>query len=208
MLTVTKLEPQKKNPQRLNVYINGEFAFGVSRTAAPWLEEGNELSQQKINALQTEDQVEQAFQRAQHFLSFRIRSEQEIRLNLQKHQLPENIIDPVLNRLRERSLVDDRDFAQQWIDNRNRFHPRGKRALSSELYRKGIPNQIIEETLNDLDETKLAYKFARKKVDKIKTLDKSNFQKKMYGYLSRRGFDYSLSKEVVRDLWIELEKQS
>jgi regulatory protein len=208
MLTVTKLEPQKKNPQRLNVYINGEFAFGVSRTAAPWLEEGNELSQQKINALQTEDQVEQAYQRALHFLSFRIRSEQEIRLNLQKHQLPENIIDPVLNRLRERSLVDDRDFAQQWIDNRNRFHPRGKRALSSELYRKGIPNQIIEETLNDLDETELAYKFARKKVDKLKTLDKSNFQKKMYGYLSRRGFDYGLSKEVVRDLWIELEKQS
>jgi regulatory protein len=208
MLTVTKLEPQKKNPQRLNVYLNGEFAFGVSRTAAPWLEEGNQLSQQKINALQTEDQVEQAFQRALHFLSFRIRSEQEIRLNLQKHQLPENIIDPVLNRLRERSLVNDRDFAQQWIDNRNRFHPRGKRALSSELYRKGIPNQIIEETLNDLDETELAYKFARKKVDKLKTLDKSNFQKKMYGYLSRRGFDYGLSKEVVRDLWIELEKQS
>jgi regulatory protein len=208
MLTVTKLEPQKKNPQRLNVYLNGEFAFGVSRAAVPWLEEGNELSQQKINALQTEDQVEQAFQRALHYLSFRIRSEQEIRLNLQKHQIPENIIDPVLNRLRERSLVDDRDFAQQWIDNRNRFHPRGKRALSSELYRKGIPNQIIEETLIDLDETELAYKFARKKVGKLKTLDKSNFQKKMYGYLSRRGFDYGLSKEVVRDLWIELEKQS
>ena len=87
MLTVTKLEPQKKNPQRLNVYLNGEFAFGVSRAAAPWLEEGNELSQQKINALQTEDQVEQAFQRALHYLSFRIRSEQEIRLNLQKHQI-------------------------------------------------------------------------------------------------------------------------
>ena len=208
MLTVTKLESQKKNPQRLNVYLNGEFAFGVSRAAVSWLEEGNELSQQKIKTLQTEDQVEQAFQRALHYLSFRVRSEKEIRLNLQKHQIPENIIDPVLNRLRERSLVDDREFAQQWIDNRNRFHPRGKRALSSELYQKGIPYQIIEETLNDLDENELAYKFARIKVDKLKTLDKSNFQKKMYGYLSRRGFDYGLSKEVVRDLWIELEKQS
>ena len=208
MLTVTKLEPQKKIPQRLNVYLNGEFAFGVSRAVAPWLEEGNELSQQKINALQTEDQVEQAFQRALHFLSFRVRSEKEIRLNLQKHQTPENIIDPVLDRLRERTLVDDRDFAQQWIENRNRFHPRGKRALSSELYRKGISDQIIEETLNDLDETELAYKFARKKVDKLKTLDKSSFREKMVGYLTRRGFDYGLSNEVVRDLWIELEKQS
>ncbi len=141
MLTVTKLEPQKKNPQRLNVYLNGEFAFGVSRAAVPWLEEGNELSQQKINALQTEDQVEQAFQRALHYLSFRIRSEQEIRLNLQKHQLPENIIDPVLNRLRERSLVDDRDFAQQWIDNRNRFIPAGKELFLQSCTGKESPTR-------------------------------------------------------------------
>jgi len=53
MLTVTKLEPQKKNPQRLNVYLNGDFAFGISRAIAPWLEEGNELSQQKITALKS-----------------------------------------------------------------------------------------------------------------------------------------------------------
>lgn len=208
MLTVTKLELQKKNPQRLNVYLNGVFAFGISRAIAPWLKEGNELSQQKITALQNKDEIEQAYQRALNFLSYRSRSEQEIRLNLQKHQIPEIIIKSVLEKLQEGSLVDDRKFAQQWIENRNAFHPRGKRALSSELYRKGISNQIIEETLQDINEEELAYKFARKIVGKFKTLDKSAFQKKMYGYLSRRGFNYSLSKEVVTSLWPELEKES
>jgi len=208
MLTVTKLEPQKKNPQRLNVYLNGDFAFGISRVIAPWLEVGNELSQQKITALQTKDEIEKVYQRALNFLSYRVRSEQEIRSNLQKHHTPEIIINPVLERLREGSLIDDQKFAQQWIENRNTFHPRSKRALSSELYRKGISYQIIEETLQDINEEELAFKFARKKAGKFKTLDKSAFQEKMYGYLSRRGFNYSLCKEVVTSLWAELEKES
>lgn len=208
MLTVTKLEPQKKNPQRLNVYLNGEFAFGISRLVAPWLQEGNELSQGEISGLQTEDQIQQGYQRAINFLSYRARSEQEIKLNLQKHQVPETIIESVLEKLRDASLVDDREFAQQWIENRIRFHPRSKRALSSELYRKGISKQIIEETLLDIDEEVLARSLAQKKVSKLRTLDKSTFQKKMYGFLSRRGFHYGISKEVVSQLWDELEKES
>jgi len=208
MLTVTKLEPQKKNPQRLNVYLNGEFAFGISRIIAPWLKEGSELNQQKITSLITEDEIEKAYQRALNFLSYRNRSEQEIRLNLQKHQIPETIIQPVLERLREGSLVNDREFAQIWIENRREFHPRGKRALRSELYRKGISDQIIEEALQDINEEELALKLARKKIRKLKNLDKSTFQEKMYGFLSRRGFHYSLSKEVINHLWNELEKES
>ena len=208
MLTVTKLEPQKKNPRRLNVYLNGEFAFGISRVIAPWLKEGSELNQQKITSLITEDEIEKAYQRALNFLSYRNRSEQEIRLNLQKHQIPETIIQPVLDRLREVSLVNDIEFAQNWIENRREFHPRGKRALRSELYRKGISDQIIEEALQDINEEELALKLARKKIGKLKNLDKSTFQEKMYGFLSRRGFHYSLSKEVVNHLWNELEKES
>ncbi len=208
MLTVTKLEPQKKNPRRLNVYLNGEFAFGISRVIAPWLKEGSELNQQKITSLITEDEIEKAYQRALNFLSYRNRSEQEIRLNLQKHQIPETIIQPVLERLRERSLINDREFTQKWIENRREFHPRSKRALRSELYRKGISDQIIEEALQDINEEELALELARKKIRKLKNLDKSTFQEKMYGFLSRRGFHYSLSKEVVNHLWNELEKES
>ena len=208
MLTVTKLEPQKKNPQRLNVYLNGEFAFGISRSVASLLQEGNELSQEEISDLQTKEKIQQAYQRALNFLSYRARSEKEIQLNLQKHQVLETIIQLVLERLRDASLVNDREFAQQWIENRVRFHPRSKRALSSELYQKGISNQIIEETLLDIDEEVLARSLAQKKVSKLRTLDKSTFQKKMYGFLSRRGFHYGISKEVISQLWDELEKES
>ncbi len=208
MLTVTRLEPQKKNPLRLNVYLDGEFAFGISRAAAPWLEEGNQLSQQKVNDLQKKDQFEGAYQRALNFLSYRIRSEKEIRLNLNKHQIPEEIIEGVLERLRGASLVNDRDFASQWVENRVQFKPRGKRALSSELFQKGISNQIIEDVLAELNEEELAYKFARNKITKLSDLDEKTFQKKLSGFLTRRGFPYHINKEVIFTLWNEIEKES
>ena len=207
MLTVTRLEPQKKNPQRLNVYLDGEFAFGISRSAAPWLAEGNQLSQQKINDLQEKDQFEGAYQRAINFLSYRVRSEKEIRQNLTKHDVPENIIERVVDKLRGASLVNDWDFASQWVENRVQFKPRGKRALSSELFQKGIENEIIEDVLAELDEEELAYACARSRITKFTGMEEKAFQKKLSGLLTRRGFPYHVTKDVVGSLWKEMEKE-
>jgi regulatory protein len=200
MLTVTKLEQQKKNPGRINVFLNGEFAFGISRAIAPWLEEGEELSDTRIKDLQSQDMVGGAYQRAINFLSYRNRSEKEIRLNLLKHQIPEDHILFVLNKLRRNSLVNDHGFAREWVENRNRFKPRGKRALFSELYQKGISNQIIEEVLLDLDEEELALRYGHQILPKLKNLDEKAFQEKLYGYLSRRGFSYGISKDIISTL--------
>jgi regulatory protein len=208
MLTVTKLEQQKKNPRRINVYLNGEFAFGISRTIAPWLEEGKEVSKQYINDLQNQDKIESGYQRALNYLSYRNRSEKEIRLNLQKHEISTEHIDLVLDKLRQNSLINDHQFAQEWVDNRSRFKPRGKRALSSELFQKGIEQSVIEDVLKDLDEKALAQKLAQNKLSRLRDLDQSAFQKKMYGYLSRRGFSYGICKDIISTLVEELELQS
>jgi len=207
MLTVTRLEPQKKKPQRINVYLDGEFAFGISRATAPWLAEGNQLSQQKINDLQEKDQFEGAYQRAINFLSYRVRSEKEIRQNLTKHDVPEDIIERVVDRLRGASLVNDWDFASQWVENRVQFKPRGKRALSSELFQKGIGNEIIEDVLAELDEEKLAFACARSNIRKFAGMEEKAFQKKLSGLLTRRGFPYHVTKDVVGSLWKEMEKE-
>lgn len=208
MLTITRLEPQKKNPLRLNVYLDGDFAFGISRAAAPWLEVGDQLSPQKVQDLKRGDLSEGAYQRALHFLSYRSRSEQEIRQNLTKHKIPEDIILEVLDKLRQASLVDDRAFAKNWIENRIQFKPRGKRALSVELTRKGISREIIDEELRDLDENTLATQCARKKAARYQHLDQEGFQKKMSGYLNRRGFPYQITRDTVREIWQEIHKAS
>ena len=208
MLTVTKLEPQKKNPQRLNVYLDGDFAFGISRAVAPWLSEGDQLSPQKVQDLKKSDLIESAYQRALNFLSYRGRSEREIRQNLIKHQIPEEIILEVLDKLRQASLVDDRIFARNWIENRIQFKPRGKGALEMELARKGITREIINEELEGLDESALALHCARKKALRFQHLDQESFQKKMSGYLNRRGFPYQIIQDTILEIWQEIHQAS
>ena len=208
MVKITRLEPQKNNPERLNVYLEGEFGFGIARAVAPWLQVGRELTAEEIQELKFEDQQDQAYQRALHFLSYRPRSEAEIRRNLRKNDLPEEVIQAVLDRLRDQTLVNDQEFAAQWVENRAAFRPRGKKALASELSQKGVSSQIIDQVLEEVDEEAMARKLAQKKLPRVSHLDQEEFFKKLYGYLSRKGFHYSLCNQLVNQLWEENQQQS
>ena len=195
-LKITDIKPQKHDPDRLNIYLDGEFAFGVARVVAPWLKVGKELTPDKVAELKEKDALERAYQRALHYLSYRTRSEQEVRNNLHKHDIPEQVIETTLDRLREKSLVDDAHFAAQWIENRRAFHPRGKKALAAELRQKGVGRRIIDQALEEVDEIQMARKVVEKKKRKVQSLEWPDFRQKMYGYLSRRGFHYSVCKQV------------
>src|SRR3990170_3202637 len=118
MQKITAIEPQK-NRSRVNIHLDGEFAFGLDRFVAAWLKPGQELSDAKIAALQAEDARERAYQQAMLFLSFRARSEKEIRQNLRKHEIAEPVIEATLERLRQERLGDDEDFGRAWGGNRN-----------------------------------------------------------------------------------------
>src|SRR5919108_6571166 len=114
MKKITAIEPQKKNPGRVNVYLDGEFAFGLARVVAAWLRVGQELSEEKIERLQLEDARERAFQQAMLFLSYRARSESEIRQNLRKHEIPEPVVEHTLERLRQGWRANGNRFGRAW----------------------------------------------------------------------------------------------
>jgi regulatory protein len=120
---VTNLSVQKRNPNRVNVYLDGEFAFGLARIVAAWLTVGQELSPEKIDRLKGEDAAEVALQRAIRFLGFRPRSVTEVEKNLKKHETPENTIQKVIERLERNGMLDDRKFAKLWVENRSEFRP-------------------------------------------------------------------------------------
>ena len=138
MRKITAIAVQKKNPNRVNISLDDEFAFGLSRIVAAWLRLGQELSDEKIAALQNEDAREVAYVKALRFLGYRARSVQEVRENLQKHEIPETVIEEVLKRLQDTNLLNDQQFAQAWVENRNTFRPRSRRALAMELRQKGL----------------------------------------------------------------------
>lgn len=201
---ITALQVQKKNPNRVNVYLDGEFAFGLARITAAWLAVGQTLSARKVEELLKADSVEVAMQRALHLLSYRPRSEKEVTDHLRKHETPEAVIDQVVDRLKQTRMVDDDRFARLWADNRSDFRPRGRFALRSELRQKGVPEGAIEQALVGLDEDRLAYQAAQAKARKLAAADEFDFKKKMYGFLTRRGFSHDTITEVVAALWQEI----
>jgi regulatory protein len=100
MRRITALKLQKRNKERVNVYLDGEFAFGLARIVAAWLQVGQELDEEKIAALLAQDGVEVAYQRALKFISYRPRSEKEVEDNLKKHDVPTDTIELIMGRLR------------------------------------------------------------------------------------------------------------
>jgi len=200
---ITALKVQKRNSDRISLYLDDEYAFGLFRKVAAWLEVGQELNEEKIRQLNQAEANEKAYQRALNFLSYRVRTESEIRRNLNKHDTPEDVIEEVLERLRRNKLVNDFDFANTWVENRSEFRPRGRRALQSELRQKGVDQEIIEEVLQNLNEDDLAYRAAKKNVRKYQRFEQPEFRKKLLGFLARRGFNYAIAAPVVEQIWAE-----
>jgi len=202
---ITAIKAQKRNKQRVSIFLDGEFAFGLSRFVAAWLEPGRKLSQADIDKLQQEDTYEVAFQKAMQFINYRPRSVDETRRRLSEKGFSEEVVEATLSRLLEKSWLNDLDFCRQWIENRNTFRPRSDRLLSYELRLKGVADDVITQALEKYggDQIELAYQAGIKKAKQCRQETRLDFLKKVGGFLGRRGFNYGIVKPTVERLWEE-----
>jgi regulatory protein len=202
--TITAIKVQKRDKQRVNIYVDGEFTFGVSRIVAAWLQVGQTLTDEKISQLRSEELDEVAYRRALKIISYRNRSVSEVRQHLRKKQIPDEVIDHVVDRLDQNGLLDDNQFANLWVENRNEFRPRSHRMLAIELRKKGIGEDIITQVLeNTTADEELAYNAAQKQVRRYRTLDWQDFRRKLGSFLARRGFSYETVNLTVHQIWVE-----
>ncbi len=201
--TITRLEVQKRNKERVNVYLDDEFAFGLPLALAVALRKGQRLSDTEIAALREQDGVAKAYDRALNYLSYRARSEREIRTYLRRKDVSDDVAEEIVARLRRVGLVDDAAFASLWVRNRQATSPRGERALRQELWQKGIARDVVDEALTDLDETGQALEAARPRAQRLAGLEAVEFRKKLTDFLLRRGFSYSVARGVVAQVWAE-----
>ena len=207
MKKITAIEVQKRTPSRVNIFLDGEFAFGLARIVAAWLRVGQELDEKKLEQLQAEDARERALQQALLFLSYRARSETEIRQNLRKHEIPETVIDQTLERLRQDGFANDDQFAKAWVENRNAFRPRSRRMLAMELRQKGLGDESVNSALESVDDEALASEAAQKRAPRYKDLEWNDFRKKLSDFLARRGFSYSVTSTTVTRIWNEMHSR-
>ncbi len=202
---ITALEPQQKREGRVNVYVDGIFAIGLFEEVviALGLHLGQKITPERLAEISAAETLRRAKDDAYRLLSFRARSEKEIRDRLGRKGYEEPVIEEVLASLRGYGYVNDAAFAETWVSERGRT--RGRRALAHELRQKGIAGDIAAEALNEAktDEAEFAAALAAavKRVGERPKDASREGQAKLAAFLQRRGFGWDVIRPVLADLY-------
>ena len=207
MGVITALTTQKRNANRLNVYLDGTYAFSLATAVATTLKVGQTLSPELVTSLQQQDETNKAKDKAVQLISRRPRSIVEIQRHLRNKGYPDQAIEEAVMRLQEVGLLDDEAFARYWVDQRDTFKPRSHLALRQELQQKGVARHIIETAISEVDQTAAAQRVAAKQANRYAHLNKNEFRKKMGSFLHRRGFHYEIIRQVTNELWTTISKE-
>ena len=197
--TVTALRFQERNRERVSVYLDGAYAFGLPAVEAARLRRGQTLSDAEIAALRALDERERAYDRALRYLSYRPRSRAEMERYLQRIGLGDEPRLEVIARLEAAGYLDDAAFARFWVESRQSFRPRSRRALRYELQQKGVGRQAVEEAMAEQSDESAAWQAIEGKLSRWSNVSKDELRRKISGYLARRGFGYATIKQVYQE---------
>jgi regulatory protein len=205
--TITQLAVQSRNSDRVSVFVNGEFAFGVHQAVAAknGLAEGQPLSPEQEEAIQADESLMQAKQHALTYLAHKPRTEQEVRQKLAQREVAPPIIDPVVERMKELGYVDDAAYAADYVRNRFASKQYGPQRLIRELVQRGIDRNRAESAVAAFfeahDTLEAARAHAKKRWPRIAGDDDPRRQKqKLYRYLMRRGFASDTVYRVIDEI--------
>ena len=141
-----------------------------------------------------------AMGRALNLISYRPRSESELRRRLSEHHSEDAVV-VTIDRLKDQGLIDDARFAREWSDSRTRRSPRSSRAILRELSEKGIPRREAETAVIDLDDETTAREAAARFARRLTDADYEQFHRRLWGHLQRRGYSRSVARRIAFDLW-------
>lgn len=218
MSKITSVEPQKKNPKRFNIFLDGLFAFGADEdlVVEKRLILGKSLDAADVEQLLFEAEVGKLMERMYRLFNIRQRSEKEIRDYLKNLSFKRKIkemeeisiqaTELLISRLKQKGFINDLEFAHSWFESRNK--KKGIQVIKAELYKKGINKEIIEEVVSHQASATRQKEVAERLLEtrwlRFKNLSILEKKKKAYEFLLRRGFDIDLVKEAVEKL---LEKE-
>lgn len=211
MPKVTSVEPQKNNPRRFNIFLDGEFAFGVDEDLVVnrRLVVGKEINPEDLDKILFEAEVGKLMERMYRLFNIRQRSEKEVRNYLKnlsfkrklkgEEEVSELVISELVENLKKKGIVNDEEFAKAWVEARSK--KKGLRVIKLELLQKGISREIIEEVISGqvtgYSEEEVAEKLLGRKIEAWINLPTMEFKKKAYQFLLRRGFEYDIVKDIV-----------
>lgn len=207
-MKITALSAQVKNPDRINIFIDGKFRFGldISQVVDLGIKVGLELDAARLAELELESQFGKLYAQALNYCLLRPRSMREVRDYLWKKSqpkllksghktasLPDSLSQRVVERLIEKKHLDDYQFAEWWLTNRRLKQGASLRRLRQELAQKGVDRGIVERLLaeSDRDDISELHKIIAKKARRYPDRDK------LMRYLASQGFSYDDIKQAL-----------
>ena len=198
-MKITKIARQVKRADRYSIYPDGKYSFslGEGELLKLGLHSGQELTEEELASFRDESDYGKWFDKTLNLLSYRMRSEWELRDYLKRKKAPEEFIEKILNKLSINGYVNDEQFAKRWVENRRLLKTTSRRKLMMELKQKRIPSDIIDRVLADdkdqTDERELLKELVEKK--RARYPDKLKFMQ----YLARQGYNYDDIKSVLNE---------
>ena len=209
--TVTSIRAQKKAHDRVSVFLDGAFAFGIHRDLLLEFDiaKGKKLSVEQQRKILERDAYFRARAVAFRYLSYRERTATEIRRRLRRDDYAPTVIDDVVHDLEKAGYVNDRDFAIKYAAGRFETRGHGPMRVRSDLRRKGVKRAAVEDALEEVySENDAVFERARQMGDKrwsrlANESDVLKRKKKVYDYLARRGFSFEMARRIVEELSAE-----
>ncbi len=205
----------KKNNDTVIIYLdnNEKLFLSYEVLLKSGLRKGSEISEDRFDFLVLQNRKYHIRQKAISFLAKRIHSKRELEIKLRKKNYEKELIDDVLNELLAKGLIDDAAFANQFTDEKINRKKWGLLKVKSELFKKGIAAEVVEDVLkeySDLENQIInALSLAEKKLNIIskRESDKKKLKQKIIAYLVSRGFSYNVALETIQKLITDSDDQ-
>ena len=156
--------------------------------------------------MQYSNDFEKYLDQALKFLSYRPRSEKEMRDYLAKKNVDTIITERIIADFKEHKFINDQDYAEMWVRNRTNYKPRSSRVIKMELKQKGINSDLIEEVMStksaSTNDLSMALDLAERKLKRLEKEEPQKRREKLAGFLNRKGFGWDIIKEVINKLKI------
>lgn len=203
--TITAIEPQQRAKDRVSIFLDGEFALGIFADVAAtlYLGVGQRITEERLKEIVRGETLAKAKDRAFLLLSYRARTEKEVRDRLTRAGFEADIVDEVIVKLYDLNFLDDQDFAAKFVKHRMNSRPVGRRVLAWEMRRKGLDAEIVAEATEAMDdetEREAARTAAQSRISKLGGMDRREARQRLGGFLQRRGFAWDTIRYVMDEL--------
>lgn len=200
---ITKIEAQKRNKERVNIYIDEEYAFSLSAELV--YREGlackMEVDNERLSRIAIEEGYLKCKESALRTIERAYKTEKEIRDKLISKEFDINSIERTIEFLKEYNLINDENYVKMYV--KDKIKNQGQNKIKYALMQKGINEGLIKEELSKVNsdsQREVAYDLAVKKYNLLakREDDKYKLSQKLYRFLTTRGYDYSVVSEVVK----------